>query len=174
MTDFKDLIQRRRSHRQFTDQPVTAEELGLILRAALYAPTSRHRQNWHFTVVDDKATLEKLSEAKPHGATFVKDCAVAIIVSVNPDENECWIEDSAIAATFMQLQAEDLGLGSYWAQMRQYNVDGVPSTEIIRGIVGLPEGHQVDCIIAIGHAADEMPEHSEDDLKWENVTVYGE
>lgn len=174
MTDFKELIQRRRSHRAFTGAPLSSEDLGLILRAALYAPTACNRQSWHFTVVDDPSTLEKLSECKAHGASFVKDCAAAVVVSADPETDGCWVEDCSIAAICMQLQAEDLGLGSCWVQVRGYAVDGVPSSEVIRGLVGLPEGHEAVCVLALGHYADEKAGRAEEDLKWENVTVCGD
>ena len=39
--DFKDLVQKRRSIRKFTDKEISSEELQLILRAALMSPTSK-------------------------------------------------------------------------------------------------------------------------------------
>ena len=39
--DFKDLVQMRRSHRKFTDEEIDAEDVKLILRAALMSPTSK-------------------------------------------------------------------------------------------------------------------------------------
>ena len=41
MTDFKDLAQLRRSHRKFTEQEIDADDVRLILRAALMSPTSK-------------------------------------------------------------------------------------------------------------------------------------
>ncbi len=37
--EFKTLVQLRRSHRKFTNEEIDAEDLKLILRAALMAPT---------------------------------------------------------------------------------------------------------------------------------------
>ena len=64
MKSFKDLVQLRRSHRKFTDQPLTADEVKTILRAALMSPTSKNRRAWHFVVVEDKTDLQKLADAK--------------------------------------------------------------------------------------------------------------
>ena len=63
--DFKDLVQRRRSIRRFTDQPLTPEEVQVILRAALMSPTSKSTRAWHFHVVDDRDMLEKMIVKKP-------------------------------------------------------------------------------------------------------------
>ena len=35
MTEFKDLVQKRRSHRKYTDEEIDADDLKLIIRAAL-------------------------------------------------------------------------------------------------------------------------------------------
>ena len=63
MTAFKDLAQQRRSHRKFTDEEIDAEDLKLILRAALMSPTSKSQRAWQFVVVDDKLDIEKPSVA---------------------------------------------------------------------------------------------------------------
>ena len=123
-------------------------------------------------VVDDKDDLAKLADAKEKFAQFVKDAPLAIVVAGDPQENECWIEDGSIAAISMQLQAEDLGLGSCWAQMRNnYLSDGTASEDVIRGILDIPENMRVLCVVAFGHKADERKPQNEDRLKWENVHI---
>ena len=98
MTEFKDLAQLRRSHRKFTEQEIDGDDLKLILRAGLMAPTSKGQRAWQFVVVDDKLDLEKLSDAKSLGGQFLKGSPVAIVVLGDPMQNDCWIEDGAIAA----------------------------------------------------------------------------
>ena len=44
MTNFKDLAQLRRSHRKFTEQEIDGDDLKLILRAGLMAPTSKSQR----------------------------------------------------------------------------------------------------------------------------------
>ena len=172
MKDFSNLVQMRRSHRKFTDEELTGDEVKLILRAALMSPTSKRQRGWHFIVVDDKTDIEKLSEAKDMGAQFLKGAPLAIVVLGNPSENDCWVEDSSIAAISMQYQAEDLGLGSCWIQMRGRGLsDGVSADEVIRGILDIPEDQSVLCVLAVGHKADERKPQNEDRLKWENVHI---
>ena len=171
--DFKDLVQARRSHRKFTEQEVTSEDLHLILRAALMSPTSKGQRAWQFVVVDDKCAIEKIADAKNMGSQFLKSAPLAIAVLGNPDGNECWIEDGSIAAISMQYQAQDLGLGSCWIEMRGRGLnDGTSADEIIRGILGYSEDQHVICVLAIGHYDDERKPQNEDRLKWENVSVF--
>ena len=170
MTEFKDLAQLRRSHRKFTEQEIDAEEVRLILRAALMSPTSKGQRAWQFVVVDDKMDIEKIADAKNLGSQFLKGAPLAIVVLGDPMENDCWVEDGSIAAISMQYQAEDLGLGSCWIQMRGRGLsDGTSADTVIRGILNIPENLSVLCVIAIGYKADERKPQNEDKLKWENV-----
>ena len=172
MTDFKTLVQTRRSHRKFTDEEIDGEDVRLILRAALMSPTSKSCRVWHFIVVEDKTDIEKIADAKNLGSQFLKGAPIAIVVTGDPDENDCWVEDASIAAISMQYQAEELGLGSCWAQMDKRGLtDGTTANEVISGVVGLPEGQRVLCVIGIGHPADERKPQDEEKLKWENVHI---
>ena len=170
MTDFKDLAQLRRSHRKFTEEEISPEDVQTILRAALMSPTSKSQRSWQFVVVEDKTDINKLADAKDLGSQFMKGAPLAIVVLGNPQQNDCWIEDGSIAAVSMQYQAEELGLGSCWVQMRGRGLaDGTPADEVIRGVLEIPSELNTLCIIAIGHKADERKPQNEDNLKWENV-----
>jgi nitroreductase len=170
MTEFKMLAQQRRSHRKFTNEEIDPEDLKLILRAALMSPTSKSQRAWQFVVVDDKQDLEKLADAKNMGSQFLKDAPVAIVVLGDPMQNDCWVEDVSIAAISMQYQAEELGLGSCWIQMRGRGLDdGTPADTVIRGVLDIPDNLNCLCIIAVGHWTDERKPQAEDRLKWENV-----
>ena len=155
--DFKDLVQLRRSHRKFTDEEIDADDVKMILRAGLMAPTSKGQRAWQFVVVDDKMDLEKLSDAKDMGGQFLKGAPLAIVVLGDP-------------AISMQYQAEALGLGSCWIQMRGRGLsDGTSADTVIQGVLDIPENMSCLCILAIGHKADERKPQNEDKLKWENV-----
>ena len=172
MTNFKDLAQLRRSHRKFTEEEIDAEDVKLILRAALMAPTSKGQRGWQFVVVDDKTDLEKLSDAKEMGGQLIKGASLAVVVLGDPVQNDCWVEDGSIAAISMQYQAEELGLGSCWVQMRGRGLsDGTSADTVIRGILDIPENLNVLCVIAIGHKVEERKPQNEEKLKWENVHV---
>lgn len=172
MIDFKTLIAKRRSHRAFTDKTIDGELVRLLLRAALMSPTSKNQRAWKFVVVDDPLTIEKLSDVKETGSQFLKKAPLAIVVLGNDQENDCWVEDGAIAAFAMQLQAEDLGLGSCWIQIRDRHLtDGTDSESIVRGILDIPKEERVLCVLAFGHPQDLRQLQNEDRLKWERVVV---
>lgn len=170
--DFKDLVQQRRSHRKFTEQEISGEDVKTILRAGLMAPTSKSQRAWQFVLVEDKTDLEKLSDAKDLGGQFIKDARLAIVVLGDPMQNDCWVEDGSIAAISMQYQAEELGLGSCWVQMRGRGLsDGTSADTVIQGVLDIPENLSCLCVLALGYKADERKSQNEDKLKWENVHV---
>lgn len=163
---------QRRSHRKFTPDEIDGDDLRMIIRAALMAPTSKGKRSWHFVVVDEKSSIEKLADAKDVGGQFLKGAPIAIVVLGDAVENDCWIEDGSIAAISMQYQAEELGLGSCWIQLRGRGLsDGTDSEQIVRGILDIPDNYNVLCVLAVGRKADERRLQDEDKLKWENVHI---
>ena len=72
----------------------------------------------------------------------------------------------------MQLQAEDLGLGSCWVQIRdRYTASETSSEEYVKDLLDIPMQLQVLSIIAFGHKDQEKPPHDEDKLEWEKVHI---
>ena len=172
MEQFSDLIKNRRSMRKFTDQELTQEEVVALLKAALMAPSSKRSNCWQFIVVDDKDMLEKLSHCKEMGAAFLADAAMAVVVMADPLASDVWIEDASIASIMIQLQAEDLGLGSCWIQVRErFTATGMPSGEYVHTLLDIPLQLQVVSIIAVGHKGMERKPFNEDHLQWEKIHI---
>jgi nitroreductase len=172
MEQFSELIKNRRSIRKFTSEELTQEEVVNLLKAALMSPSSKRTNPWQFIVVDDKETLDKLAHCKEHSANFIADAALAIVVAADPMASDVWIEDASIASIMIQLQAEDLGLGSCWVQIRErFAATGMSSDEYVRGILDIPLQLQVLSVIAIGHKGMERKPFSEDHLQWEKIHI---
>ena len=163
-------IQKRRSIRKYSEKPVEQDKKDIIVEAALRAPSSMGRDPWDFVVVDDKALLEKLSMAKPHGSSFLKDAALGIVVCADRNKSDVWVEDASIASTHIYLAAESLGLGACWIQMRKRNYsDVLTSGEYVASVLKLPEDMEVLSIIAIGYPAEEKKPHKGESLKYDRV-----
>lgn len=172
MEEFSNLIKNRRSMRKFTDKELTKEEVVTLLKAALMSPSSKRSNCWQFVVVDDKKMLEELSHCKEAGAAFLADAAMAVVVTADPLASDVWIEDAAVASIMIQLQAEDLGLGSCWIQVRERSTaTGMPSGEYVHALLDIPLQLQVVSIIAIGHKGMERKPFNEDHLQWEKVHI---
>lgn len=170
MENFSELIKKRRSMRKFTGEELTQDEVVTLLKAALMSPTSKRSNSWQFVVVDDKATLALLSKCKESGADFLKDAALGIVALGDPLASDVWIEDASVASIMIQLQAEDLGLGSCWIQVRErYTATGMPADEFVHGVLDIPLQLQVLSIIAVGHKGMERKPFDESKLAWEKV-----
>ena len=170
--DFKDLIKTRRSCRTFTEQLLTEEQTVTLMRAALMSPSSHRTNGWQFVLVDDKEKLHALSACKESGSALVDGAPLAIVVCADPAASDVWIEDASIATLMIQLQAEELGLGSCWVQVRRrHTIDGRSSDAVVREILGIPDSMEVLSIVAVGHKAIERKPFNEEHLQWEKLHV---
>ena len=123
-----------------------------------------------FIVVDDKEKLKELSYCKEQASQFIADAALAVVVTADPLASDVWIEDAAIASIYLQLQAEDMGLGSCWVQVRErFTAAGVPSNEYVHDVLDIPLQLQVLSVVAIGHKGMERKPFDEDHLQWEKI-----
>jgi nitroreductase len=167
---FIDLLRARRSIRRFQDRPVEKDKIEVLMEAILRSPSSRGFNPWEFVVVSDPAMLARLSKAKPHGAAFLKNAPLAVVVCADPERSDVWVEDAAIASIILHLAAADLGLGSCWIQIRQREHDEKQSAgEYIAGLLGLRKGLEVESIIAAGYSAEEKPGHPASSLLFDKV-----
>ena len=172
MENFSELIKNRRSMRKFTDEELTQDEVVALMKAALMSPSSKRSNSWQFVVVDDKEMLKELSHCKEQASSFIADAALAIVVMADPLASDVWIEDASIASIMIQLQAEDLGLGSCWVQVRErFTATGMPSDEFIHGILDIPLQLQILSVIAIGHKGMERKPFNEEHLQWEKIHI---
>ena len=170
MESFMELIKARRSMRKFTPEELTQDEVVSLMKAALMAPASKRSNAWQFILVDEKEKLKDLSLCKEQESQFIADAALAVVVTADPLLSDVWIEDASIASIYLQLQAEDLGLGSCWVQVRErYTATGMPSDEYVRGLLDIPLQLQVLSVIAIGHKGMERKPFDEAHLQWEKI-----
>ena len=124
------LMHSRKSIRAYADAAIPQEHLDAILKAASLAPTSH---------------------AKAHGAAFTAQAGAAVVVAADSTVADTWIEDCAIAMTYMMLAAEALGLGCCWVQMHlRTDADGNSAEDNVRQILGLPEQHRIVGFLALG------------------------
>ena len=168
--DFMSVVQRRRSIRRYQERRVEPEKVDALVEAALQAPTSRGTTSWRFIVVDDPATLEKLSRAREAGSSQLKNAPLAIVVCANPEESTVWVEDASIAGAFILLAAEALGLGGCWIQVRDRMHSGDTTTEAyISRILGIPGEIRVVCVLSLGYPAETKKAHGREELLFEKV-----
>ncbi|GAI66080.1 unnamed protein product, partial [marine sediment metagenome] len=83
--EFKDIIQKRRSVRVFTAEPVSDEKLRRVLEAARLAPSTKNCQAWKFVVVKDSNKRKALTQAA-NNQVFIDQAPIIIVaVALMPD-----------------------------------------------------------------------------------------
>lgn len=144
-------IMTRRSVRRFTDEPVTAEQIDPLLRAAMAAPSASNERPWRFVVVHDRDVLARLSKATPF-AGAIAAAPVAVVVAANKREPKYpgfWVIDCAAAIQNILLAAHAGGLGAVWIGVHPIK----PFAWSVSRAVGLPRGVVAHSLVAIGHPA---------------------
>lgn len=171
MNNFNELAKTRRSIRKFEQCPIEEEKLNNVLKAALMAPSSKRCQPWYFVVVDEEEKLLQMSVCREMGCKFLDGAPAAIIIMADESINkDVWVEDASIAASYIQLAAEDQGLGTCWIQVRnRMKNDSITTEEYLREIIDAPENMRIECIIAIGYKGEEKNPFDETRLKWERI-----
>lgn len=160
---FIDTLLSRRSIRKYTDQYVNDEQVGLMLKAAMYAPSAGNQQVWHFVVLREKETLNKVVEFQPF-AQMLPHASVAVCVCADlslETKEGYWMVDCSAATENLLLAAHSLGLGAVWLGI-------YPRPERMAGLkelLNLPENIQPFSLISIGYPAEEkkMPNRFKSD-----------
>lgn len=166
-----ELLRKRRSIRKFSDQPIEQEKLDTLIESMLRSPSSRGLNPWHFVVVTDTEKIAGLARSKAHGSSFLAGAPLAVVVCADPEISDVWIEDTSIASLIVHLQAEDLGLGSCWVQIRNRPHDERISAETyVVNLLGLKPDSKVEAIIAIGYKDEEKDGRPADALLRERVS----
>ncbi len=167
---FYEILRSRRSIRRYKDLPVESEKVALLLKAALLSPSSRAIRPWEFILVDDRDLLAALSQVKPHGAGFLAGAPLGIVVAADASRSDVWVEDAAIASVILLLMAEELGLGACWSQIRErVHQDGASASDKVRELLGIPDSHEVESIIAVGYPDEHKPGYGDADLLVEKL-----
>lgn len=148
-------MKSRRSIRRFTNEPVSREDVEKIIEAGRYCPTAKNMQNVHFIILDSvKEQAEAMAiEALMHMDFFqalgevnenylFKGAPLVILAADSRTDN------AALAASYMELIANALGLGVLYSGYFKGAVNNYPP---LRELVGIPEGMKLVCCLVIGH-----------------------
>lgn len=165
-----DLLLNRRSVRQYTGEQIPQDKLEKILQAGLLSASGRNRQPWEFVVVQDKDTLQKLSQSRVGAAKMLENAGCAIVVFADSDKTDVWTEDCSIAMSNMHLMADSLGLGSCWIQGRlRETEEGITTEEYCRNLLGVSSEYVLEAMLSVGVITEHPQAHTLDELNMNKV-----
>jgi nitroreductase/predicted RNA-binding protein len=145
-------ILQRRSIREYTDAPVSEEQVQALLEAAMAAPSGHDSRPWAFVVVRDPARRQALADIHRWGSMCAQ-ASVVVAVLGNPTISEHWVADCSAATENLLLASAGLGLGSVWV--------GVYPDEdreaAVRAVLHAPGPWRVLCLLPVGHPAEDKP-----------------
>ena len=144
--DVFEAMRTKRAVRNFNEEPLPESTVEKILNAGRRSQSSKNSQPWSFIAIQDKDTLQKLSELGTW-AGHIANAALAVAI-VSPDFTQKFsiAFDLGQAAAFMQLAAWELGIGSCLATIYE--------TEKARQLLGFPEDQQLHVAISFGYPLD--------------------
>jgi len=143
--EFTDIINSRRSVRNYSRKKVERSKVLKIIDAARRAPSACNYQNWHFVVVDKKNVIEKLHFV---GAFHVKISPISVFVFYDKrfanKKYQDHIQSASAAIMTMIYRACELGLGTCW-------VCDLPDERYIKKVLKIPKHYQLIAMVNLGY-----------------------
>ena len=130
----KNLIERR-SCRKYSTTQIKNDELNSVLKAGEYAPTGMGRQSPIIVVLQNKSTIDRLSQlnAKIMGKDEDPFYGAPTVLVVLADKNigTC-IEDGSLVLGNLMNAAYSLGLGSCWIHRAKEEFETDEGKELLK------------------------------------------
>lgn len=167
-----ELTRKRRSVRRYGAAHIDDEMIHEIMKVALTAPTSFGHKPVEYVVVRDKDMIQRIGACKRMGGSQINGADAVVVVMVKTADKrqaEFWIEDGAIASAYILIAAEQYGLGACWVHIRNRMGQRGTADQEIRTLLGVPDGHTVLNLIALGEKGEDKRAYTDADLHTENV-----
>lgn len=144
-----DLLRRRRSVREFTDDPVDDDTLHKIIELSRWAPSSYNRQAFYFKIIRDPQTVQWLGDFKGDNSAPIKRAPVAVAIVADTETSPLPIKDGVLAAHQFMLAAAWHGLGTCWI--------GHMNQDEIKERLDIPAAHHLVTVTPLGRPAGVLP-----------------
>lgn len=156
------VIRERRTVLRFLEDPISDEQLEMILEAGRWAPSYANSQPWTFVVIREESKKRALEDLVQRIALTRRGhfgitgpglggAPTVIAIVVDPwRDHKHYVEAGAVAAQNMALVACSLGLATYWAGV--FDPDGGRRSVEgkIKKILGVPKEMRVIALLPVG------------------------
>jgi len=148
--DFFEVIEKRYSHKEkFLPDSVPLEDLELIAKAGLAAPTGNNSQYVRLVILPDREALQPLCDVSPTDGMRTAPSAIAVLTDRSAQKSQ-WnfeVEDYSASAAQMLLAATSLGYVSLWLDSPYFDED---KQKFACKILGVPDGYHLRVVLPVG------------------------
>ena len=145
--EFKDILNLRRSHRQYKNTPVSRDLILELIQSASMAPVSCNLQLTQYIILDDQDLILKLSKEVSYKFKYAPCCIVVLQDLQFSIERHSGIMSASMAAENILLCATGLGLST--CAMAGFSKD-----EKTKKILGVPDYMTISLLISVGYSDD--------------------
>ena len=135
-----DAVKTALAVRHYKETPVPPDVVRRIVEAGRLTGSAMNGQPWHFIVVDEKDTLNRLGAIARTGP-YVAQAPLAIVVAIQ--RTKFAVADAARAIQSMVLTAWSEGIGSNWV--------GFMGLDDVKPLLGIPNELDVLAVIPFGY-----------------------
>lgn len=135
-----DVILAAYSAKVFTDKPVSDNDIDLIVKCGMKAPSGRNFQPWKFTVIKNQSIIDMILKNMTQGNILI------LISGKVKEDGTVDPFDCALATENMYIAAQSIGLGAHI-----YMTGVSEANSIKREESGIPDGYKAVVILRIGN-----------------------
>ena len=143
-------IEKRYSHKEkFLPDSVPLEDLELIAKAGLAAPTGNNSQCVKLVILPDRESLQPLYDVSPTEGMLTAPAAIAVLTdsSLQTGKWNFEMEDYSAAAAQMLLAVTALGYASVWLDSPYFDEE---KQKAALEVLGAPEGFHLRVVLPVG------------------------
>ncbi|WP_292727736.1 nitroreductase family protein [Methanoculleus sp.] len=149
-SEFLRFVKARSSVREYSGEPLDAEDIDYILSCTSTAPSAGNREAWDVVVVTDEDVKVELALAALE-QVHIREAPTIFVVCANYVRSMSQykergilyaLEDATIACTYMMLAAHARSLHSCWT--------GAFDEDEVREVLGLPQHLRPVALLAVG------------------------
>jgi nitroreductase len=138
----------RRSIRKYTGEKIDEDVIMSIVKAGMYAPSANNTRPWHFIIVNDRNSLDRIMKAHPYSSMLAKASHAIVLCGDETLQNGpgYYPLDCSAATQNILLAAHALGYGAVWLGVEPR----IERKKAISEIFGLPPHVHPVSIVSIG------------------------
>jgi nitroreductase len=181
MAEYFELLQKRRSIRDFEEKDVPLDVINEIIKESCFAPSSANGQPWRFIIVNNRDVIKSLSddskknlisyiEKNPDSPTNKYEAALrdpgfnvfynapCLVFIVGSKQLRSLHVDCALAACYFMFSASARDLGTCWIGFGT----NIQDPDLLK-LIGMPEDHIIVAPLILGYpkSVPDLPERLE-------------